>query len=129
MPSSNFMLTPMSACRPPKRFETPRSSSSAILFFLLLARRQDTLRAKDHHQNQDQAKHHALVLCRLKLRRQLTQGITAEKRNPQLGARLSQSIEPERQALEQLQVENRDASCTEYRARDRTHAAQNDHGQ
>src|SRR5688572_33481956 len=118
MPSSNFMLTPMSACRPPKRFETPRSSSSAILFFLLLARRQDTLGAKDHHQNQDQAKHHAFVLRRLKLHRQLAQRKTAEYRNRQLGARLSQSVEPERQALEHLQVENRDAGCAENRTGD-----------
>src|SRR4030095_10388549 len=129
MPSSNCMLTRVSACKPPKRFETPRSSSNAMLFSSLLARRQDALGAKDHHQNQDQAEHHALVFRRLELHRQLTQRITSEQGKRQHGAGLTQSVEPERQALEQLQVKNRDAGCAENRARDGTHAAQNNHRQ
>src|SRR5437867_7110505 len=129
MPSSNSRLTRVSACKPPKRFETPRSSSNAILLSWLPARRQDALGTKDHHQYQDQAEHHALILRRLKLRRQLTQRITAEQRKRQHGAGLTQSVQPERQALEQLQVKNRDAGCAEDRARDRTHAAQYDHGE
>src|SRR6266545_3631488 len=125
LPSSNSMLTRVSACKPPKRFETPRSSSNAILLSWLPARRQDALGTKDHHQNQDQAEHHALVLRRFELRRQLTQRITSEQGKRQHGTRLTQSVEPERQALEQLQVENRDAGCAENRAWDRAHAAQN----
>ena len=46
----------------------------------------------------------------------LTQRITADEWNRQLRARLAQAIQPKRQALEQLQIENRDTGSAENRA-------------
>src|SRR5262245_20521270 len=129
MPSSSSMLTRTSACRPPKRLEISHSSSNAILVLRLLLRRQNSLRTKDHHENQNQAKYHALVLRRLELHRQLRQRPIAKQRQRKHGARLAQIVEPERQAFEQLQIENRHAGGAEDRAGDRAHAAEDDHGE
>ncbi len=73
-----------------------------MLFFSLLAWRDHALRPKDHHQNKNQAEHHALIFRRLELRGELAQGVTAEQRDRDLGTRLAQTVEPKRQAFEQL---------------------------
>src|SRR5438094_3509572 len=96
IPSSSLRLTRASACRPPNLLDMSRSSNSDMLQLPVLPRREDPLRPKNHHENQNQTKHHALIFRRFELRRELAQGITAKKRYRQHRARLPQRIEPER---------------------------------
>src|SRR5258706_13366399 len=110
--SSIERSTARTATRPPKLLVTPRASSSAMLFFSVLlgrrelrrtaARRQKSLRPVDHHENQDQPEHHALVFRRLELRRNLAQVELAEERQREHHARLADDVEPNRQGLSHL---------------------------
>ena len=43
---------------------------------------QDALAAEDHHEHEDEPEHHALVLRRLELRRQIGQRQIAQQRQP-----------------------------------------------
>ena len=73
MPRSTAKSTAWSAVRPPNRLVTPRASKSrpALMRHLALAAsgREDPLRAIDHHQHEDDAEDHPLVLRRLELGR------------------------------------------------------------
>src|SRR5437773_10740636 len=93
IPSSSLRLTRASACRPPNLLDMSRSSNSDMLQLPVLPRRENPLRPKNHHENQNQTKHHALIFRRFELRRELAQGITAKKRYRQHRARLPQRIE------------------------------------
>src|SRR5438093_4134361 len=96
IPSSSLRLTRASVCRPPNLLDMSRSSNSDMLQLPVLPRREDLLRPKNHHENQNQTKYHALIFRWFELRRELAQGITAKKRYRQHRARLPQRIEPER---------------------------------
>src|SRR5439155_457606 len=64
IPSSSLRLTRASACRPPNLLDMSRSSNSDMLQLPVLPRREDPLRPKNHHENQNQTKHHALIFRR-----------------------------------------------------------------
>src|SRR5438105_13009014 len=104
----------------------PRSHVRSLLAQLTLAssRREDALRAKDHHQDEDQAEDHPLVLRGLQLGGQVRE-VVAEDRH----AGVLQLVEPERQSLEHLEVEHGDDGGADDGARDAAHAAQDDHRQ
>src|SRR5262249_454943 len=82
IPSSSVRSTRLSACNPPNRLLTPRSSSNAISV-APLPRRQDTLWSKRHHKNQNQTENHPLILRRFNLGWNLTQIKLAQKWNRQ----------------------------------------------
>src|SRR5438046_6475139 len=96
IPSSSLRLTRASACRPPNLLDISQSSNSNMLQLPILPRREAPLRPKNHHENQNQTKHHALIFRQFELHQELAQGITAKKRYRQHRARLPQRIEPER---------------------------------
>src|SRR5437899_3007599 len=68
-----------SAVRPPNRLVPPRASKrcTALLRHLALsaAGREDSLGPVDHHQHENDAEDHALVLRRLELRGQIGQAV------------------------------------------------------
>src|SRR3990167_5218085 len=155
IPSSRLRSTLSRASSPPNRFAPPRISSSAIglpLDFprggepaLRLAqgpefhRRvephlaapggQDALRAKDHHQNKNEAEDHAFVFRRLKLSRDLAQVKTPKQRQGKDDPGLAERIEPERKPFEKLQVQYSHCSRSQNGSRNRAHAAQDNHRQ
>src|SRR4029453_6250117 len=100
-PSSSVKSTLSRAVRPPKRLEMPRASRRTAISARLAravgelavapARGQDTLGPGDHHQHQDQAEHHALVLRRLQLGGEIGEAPAEDRR-----ARVAQLVEPER---------------------------------
>src|SRR5215510_14578021 len=111
-PCSRSKSTWLSAVRPPKRLVIFRASRTTGIAVVLPARfafelavaapgREDALRPEDHHQHQDQSEHHALVLRGLELRRQVGQ-VHTEDRHPGV----AQLVDPEREALEHLEVEH-----------------------
>src|SRR5262250_3713091 len=93
IPRSMAKSTPWSAVSPPNRFVTPRASKRAGTvadstippgrvsgrsapdsmgeLALPPSCREDPLRTEDHHEDQDDAKDHALVLGRLELGREI----------------------------------------------------------
>src|SRR5713226_9600411 len=131
-PSSRMKSTLFSAISPPNRLVTPRASRSAVTSGLggllelarAAARGQDALRREDHHEHEDEAEDHALVLGRLELGGQVGEAV-AEDRH----AGIAQLVEPEREALEDLEVEHGDHGRAQDGARDGAHAAQDDHGE
>src|SRR5262249_33675856 len=78
---------------------------------------EDALRPEDHHEHEDDAEDHPLVLRGLELRRQIGQ-VEPENRH----AGVLQLVEPEREALEDLEVQHGDRHGAEDGARNRTHA-------
>src|SRR5712691_12245939 len=131
-PSSRMKSTLFSAISPPNRLVTPRASRSAAISglrrLLELARAaprgQDALRPEDHHQDEDEAEDHALVLGRLELGGQIGEVVAENHR-----ARVAELVEPEGEALEDLEVEHGDHGGPEDGPRDGAHAAQDDHGE
>src|SRR5688572_17246514 len=135
-PSSRVKSSVSSAVRPPKRLEMPRASRMMPMPSVGLARRpvrelavapaggQDALGPEDHHEDEDQAEHHPLVLGGLELGGEVGEA-PAEDR----GAGVAQLVEPEGEALEHLEVEHGHHGGPEYRARDGAHAAQDHHGE
>src|SRR5215813_11912319 len=101
---------------------SPQDDSSQLS--LAPAGWQDALGPEDHHEHQDDAEDHPLVLRGLELRRQVGQ-VEPENRH----AGVLELVEPEREALEDLEVQHGDRHGPEDRTRDRTHAAENDHGE
>src|SRR5215470_6742951 len=102
-PSSSSKSTSFSAVRPPKRLQILRASTSAATSAVpelahAPAGGEDALLPEDHHEDQDEAEDHALVLRGLELRRQVRQ-VESEDRHPGV----PQLVEPEREALEHLQ--------------------------
>src|SRR5215813_12089813 len=109
VPCSRSKSTSWSAVNPPNRLVTPLASRTAATSglrrrpVLALERAvtpsggEDALRAKDHHQDQDQAEDHALVFRRLELRRQVCE-VEAEDHR----AGVAQLVDPEREPLEHL---------------------------
>src|SRR5215468_798029 len=122
-PSSSVKSTLSSAVRPPKRFEMPRASRRTAMsvglagavgeLALAPARGQDALRPEDHHQHQDEAEYHALVLRRLELGGEIGEAPPEDR-----GAGVAQLVEPEREALEHLEVEHGHHGGAQDRARD-----------
>src|SRR3990167_8271876 len=115
-PSSSSKSTLLSAVNPPNFLVTPRASRrvaiSGVRGLGELARAaprgQDALRAEDHHQHDDEAEDHALVLGRLELGRQVGQVVAED-----LDAGVAKLVEPQGEALEDLEVEIGRASCRE----------------
>src|SRR5882762_7259652 len=106
MPRSTAKSTAWSAVRPPNRLVTPRASKrcTALLRHLALAAagREDSLRAVDHHQHEDDAEDHPLVLRRLELGGQVGEAVAQHGH-----AGVLQLVEPEREALQHLKIEHR----------------------
>src|SRR5713101_5454112 len=131
-PSSRMKSTLFSAISPPNRLVTPRASRSAVTSglrrLLELARAaprgQDALRPEDHHEHEDEAEDHALVLGRLELGGQVGEVVAEDH-----GARVAELVDPEGKALEDLEVQNGDDGGAEDRAGNGAHAAQDDHGE
>src|SRR6185369_1987086 len=82
VPSRSSKSTELSAVSPPKRLVTPLAESRTAMRLDALpvlelplspAGGEDALRPEDHHQHQDQAEHHPLVLRGLELSRQVGQ--------------------------------------------------------
>src|SRR5438093_3938110 len=102
-PSSSSKSTVFSAVNPPKRLVTPLASRTTAISTVPAARQlpvaapggKEALWAEDHHQDQDQAEDHALVLRGLELRRQVGQ---VEAQDRQAG--IAQLVDPEREPLE-----------------------------
>src|SRR5919198_382910 len=86
--------------------------------------REDPLGAEDHHEDQDDAEDHALVLGRLELRRQVGEAIAEDGDTGVL-----QLVEPERQALQHLEVEDGHDRGAEHGARNGAHPSEDHHGQ
>src|SRR5436309_15814188 len=79
IPSSSLRLTRASACRPPNLLDMSRSSNSDMLQLPVLPRREDPLRPTNHHDNQNQTKHHAFIFRRFDVRRAQAERIKAKK--------------------------------------------------
>src|SRR5467141_2999221 len=109
-PSSRMKSTLFSAISPPNR--------------LVTARGQDALRPEDHHEHEDEAEDHALVLGRLELGGQVGEVVAEDH-----GARVAELVEPEGETLEDLEVQNGDDGGAEDRPGDGAHAPQDDHGE
>src|SRR3990170_566931 len=108
-PSSSSKSSESSAVSPPNRFVTPLASRMTVMSVLGTHRRvaqlavpalgrQDALGAEDHHQDEDEAEDHTLVLGRLELRRQVGEA-PAEDGHPSV----PELVEPEGQPLQHLQ--------------------------
>src|SRR4030095_12073799 len=128
-PSSSWKFTSLRAVRPPKRLVIARASrSGATSAVLELAHAalggQDALRAEDHHEDEDEAEDHALVLGGLELGRQVGQ---VEPEDAHAG--IAQLVQPEGEPLQHLQVQHGDHGGAENGAWDRAHAAEDDHGE
>src|SRR5215470_7232370 len=129
-PSSSEKSRAWSAVSPPKRLVTPRASRtvaiSAVRGRCVLAlaspRGQDALGPEDHHEDEDEAEDHPLVLGGLELR-----GERGEVESEDGHAGVAQLVEPEREALEDLEVEHGHDGGAEDGARDRAHAAEDHH--
>src|SRR5262245_54689743 len=67
VPRSKDKLTSFTATRPPNRLVTLLTSSSAIGVPAACARRQNSLRAENHHHNQDGPENQPFVFRRLEL--------------------------------------------------------------
>src|SRR3989338_9471005 len=142
IPSSRLRSTLSRASSPPNRFATPRISSSAIGLPLDFPRGgepvephlaapwgQDALRAKDHHQNKNEAEDHAFVFRRLKLTRDLAQVKTPKQRQGKDDPGLAERIEPERKSFEKLQVQYGHCSRSQNGSRNRAHFPPGNQGQ
>src|SRR5574342_1095091 len=128
-PSSSSKSTLLSAVNPPNFLVPPRASKrTAISGLAQLARAaprgQDALRAEDHHEHENEAENHALVLGGLELGRKVGQ-IVAED----LHAGITELVDPQRKSFENLEVEHRDDRGAQDGAGDRAHAPQDDHGE
>src|SRR5438876_10338889 len=135
MPPSTAKLTRCRAVSPPKVLVTSTASKSALTprsraglslaqLTLSPSRGEDALRAEDHHEDEDEAEDHPLVLGGLELRGQARQVITEDR-----DAGVLELVEPERQPLEHLEIEHRHHGGADDRARDTAHAAEDHHGQ
>src|SRR5712691_2046160 len=110
-PSSRMKSTLFRAISPPNRLVMPRASRSAVISglhrLLELARAaprgQDPLRPEDHHEHEDEAEDHALVLGGLELGGQVGEAVTEYRH-----AGIAQLVEPEGEALEDLEVQHGD---------------------
>src|SRR6266446_3264773 len=130
-PSSSAKSTWLSAVRPPNRLVTPGASRRVAMSGIhglreltgAAARGQDALRPEDHHEDEDEAEDHPLVLRRLELGGQVGQAVAEDH-----GARITELVDPQGEALQDLQVEHRDHRGAENRAGYGTHAAQDNHG-
>src|SRR5262245_19388192 len=105
-PSARSKFTSLRSVSPPKRLVIPRASrrggTPAVLELAHAALRgQDALRAEDHHDDENQAEHHPLVFRGLELRREV-----GEVEPEDAHAGIAELVQPERQALQHLQVEN-----------------------
>src|SRR4029453_6926354 len=105
-PSSSSKFTSLRAVRPPNRLVIPRASrSGATSDVLELAHAalggQDSLRTEDHHEHEDQAEDHALVLRGLELGRQVGQ-VEPEDAHPGI----AQLVQPRGHPLTDPQVED-----------------------
>src|SRR4030095_8756033 len=128
-PSSSSKFTPLRAISPPNRLVMPLASRSTAMSGLAqLADAalggQDALWAEDHHQDQNEAEDHALVLGGLELGGQVGEVVAEDHR-----ARVAELVEPEREALEDLEVEHGDHGGPEDGPGDGAHAAEDDHGE
>src|SRR4030095_14177971 len=106
------------------RLEERHSASVRRALAPTPARREDALRAEDHHQHQDDAEDHPLVLGWLELGGKVGQAV-AEHGDPGV----LQLVEPERESLEHLQIEHGYDGGAQDGAGNRAHAAEDDHGQ
>src|SRR6266481_452275 len=108
-PSSSSKSTALRAVSPPNLFVTPRASRRVAISGVrrlrelarAAARGQDALRPEDHHENEDEAEDHP--------------------------ARVAKLVDPQREALEDLEIEHGDHRGAENGARNRAHATQDDH--
>src|SRR5499433_3549855 len=128
-PSSSSKSTRFRATRPPNRLVTPLASRKPGISGLAelagaAARGEDALRPEDHHEHEDQAEDHALVLGGLELGGQVGEVVSEDHR-----ARVAQLVEPEGKALEDLEVEHGNHGGAEDGPGDGTHASQDDHGE
>src|SRR4029077_10800281 len=146
MPRSTAKSTPWSAVSPPNRFVTPRASkragtvadsttqpravsqrrapASMSELTLATARGEDPLRAEDHHEDEDDAEHHPLVLGGLELGREIGEAV-AEDRD----TRVLELVEPERESLQDLKIQHGHDGGPDDRPGNRAHPAQDDHGE
>src|SRR4029077_9577573 len=146
MPRSTAKSTPWSAVSPPNRFVTPRASkrtgtvagstappravsqrrapASMSELALATARGEDPLRAEDHHQDEDDAEDHPLVLGRLELGREIGEAGAEDGH-----ARVLQFVQPEREPLQDLEVEHGHDRGADDGAGNRAHPAEDDHRQ
>src|SRR5215813_1570395 len=100
-PSSSSKFTALRAVSPPNLLVTPRASRRVAISGVhrlrelarAAARGQDALRPEDHHEDEDQAEDHALVLRRLELRGQVGEAVAEDH-----GACVAQLVDPEREA-------------------------------
>src|SRR5262249_44614236 len=102
-PSASSKFTRFRAISPPNRLVTPLAPRKAAISGLAelagaAACGEDALRPEDHHEHEDQAEDHALVLGGLELGGQVGE-IVAEDDRP----RVAQLVEPEGEALEHLE--------------------------
>src|SRR6266853_862667 len=129
-PSSSSKSTALRAVSPPNLFVTPRASRRVAIsgvrrlreLSCAAARGQDALRPEDHHQDEDEAEDHPLVLRRLELGGQVGEAVAEDR-----SARVAKLVDPQRETLEDLEVEHGDDSGAENGARYRAHATQDDH--
>src|SRR4029453_19443847 len=127
-PSSNSKFTAFRAISPPKRLVMPLASRSTAMSGLgqladAALGGQDALGAEDHHQDQDEAEDHALILRRLELGGQIGEVVAENHR-----ARVAQLVEPEGEALEDLEIQHGDHGRPETGPGNGAHAAEEDHG-
>src|ERR1700730_2627921 len=102
-PSSSSKSTALSAVRPPNLLVTPRASRrvaiSGIRGLGELARAaprgQDALRPEDHHEHEDEAEDHPLVLRGLELGGQVGEVVAEDP-----GGRVAKLVDPQRETLE-----------------------------
>src|SRR5204863_2103488 len=87
--------------RPPARRFYCRFASLDFDLALTTLRRDDALRTEDRHQHEDDAEDHALVLGGLELGREIRERIAEDH-----DARVLQLVEPEAQALQDLEVQH-----------------------
>src|SRR5262245_58155339 len=107
-PSARSKFTSLRAVSPPKRLVIPRASrrggTSTVLEFAHAAfGGQDALRAEDHHDDEDQAEDHSLVFRGLELGREVGE-VEPEDAHPGI----AELVQPQRHALQDLQVEDGD---------------------
>src|SRR5437762_13192028 len=101
-PSSSSKSTALSAVRPPNLLVTPRASRRIAISGIrglgelarAAARGQNALRPEDHHEDEDEAEDHPLVLRRLELGREVGEAVAEDD-----DAGVAELVDPQRQAL------------------------------
>src|SRR5207245_11600967 len=108
----------------PRAVSQRRAPASMSELALATARGEDPLRAEDHHEDEDDAEHHPLVLGGLELGRQIGEAV-AEDRD----ARVLELVEPERESLQDLKIQHGHDGGPDDRTGNRAHPAQAGHGE